>query len=292
MYSFDCVRGQCVDVSDGEPFAPCQNDEECFQEGDGCIDGKCEKLVDETPQCFEDHHCPQSGCLPDMICPKAVCLEGQCVMEESPPVICTADVKECPDGTYVSRSGPNCEFADCPPYFKCRVTSDCPEVSCGTGESCGTQYICHEKRGICMEIEASCCQDPEPSTVECGRSGCHCCGDGTWLLGNSGPTLTSAEACGERGPSKPCMEAEARCCRDPEPSTIECGRSGCHCCGDGTWILGNSGPTLTSAEACGELGPSKPCECRFDSDCPVLNCITEPCPSIACVDHECVTIEV
>jgi len=29
-------------------------------------------------------------------------------------VFCTADVKECPDGSYVSRSGPNCEFAECP----------------------------------------------------------------------------------------------------------------------------------------------------------------------------------
>ncbi len=27
---------------------------------------------------------------------------------------CTMDVKECPDGSYVSRSGPNCEFAACP----------------------------------------------------------------------------------------------------------------------------------------------------------------------------------
>ena len=34
----------------------------------------------------------------------------------TPPegVICTQDVKECPDGSYVSRTGPNCEFAACP----------------------------------------------------------------------------------------------------------------------------------------------------------------------------------
>ena len=30
-------------------------------------------------------------------------------------VACTADAKLCPDGkTYVSRQGPNCEFAPCP----------------------------------------------------------------------------------------------------------------------------------------------------------------------------------
>ena len=28
--------------------------------------------------------------------------------------ICTADAKQCPDGTYVGRTGPNCEFAKCP----------------------------------------------------------------------------------------------------------------------------------------------------------------------------------
>lgn len=29
------------------------------------------------------------------------------------PVACTADAKQCPDGTYVGRTGPNCEFAPC-----------------------------------------------------------------------------------------------------------------------------------------------------------------------------------
>lgn len=30
------------------------------------------------------------------------------------PIACTADAKLCPDGSYVSRTGPNCEFAPCP----------------------------------------------------------------------------------------------------------------------------------------------------------------------------------
>ncbi len=29
-------------------------------------------------------------------------------------VICTMDAKMCPDGSYVGRTGPNCEFAACP----------------------------------------------------------------------------------------------------------------------------------------------------------------------------------
>ncbi len=30
------------------------------------------------------------------------------------PVACTMDAKMCPDGSYVGRQGPNCEFAACP----------------------------------------------------------------------------------------------------------------------------------------------------------------------------------
>lgn len=30
------------------------------------------------------------------------------------PVACTMDAKQCPDGSYVGRVGPNCEFAPCP----------------------------------------------------------------------------------------------------------------------------------------------------------------------------------
>ena len=30
------------------------------------------------------------------------------------PVACTQEAKQCPDGSYVSRTGPNCDFASCP----------------------------------------------------------------------------------------------------------------------------------------------------------------------------------
>lgn len=32
----------------------------------------------------------------------------------SEPVFCTQEAKLCPDGSYVSRTGPNCEFTSCP----------------------------------------------------------------------------------------------------------------------------------------------------------------------------------
>lgn len=33
--------------------------------------------------------------------------------EQTDMVICTSDAKICPDGSYVSRTGPHCEFAPC-----------------------------------------------------------------------------------------------------------------------------------------------------------------------------------
>lgn len=30
------------------------------------------------------------------------------------PVMCTQEAEQCPDGSYVGRTGPNCEFANCP----------------------------------------------------------------------------------------------------------------------------------------------------------------------------------
>ena len=33
---------------------------------------------------------------------------------EPPATACTQEAKQCPDGSYVGRTGPNCEFAPCP----------------------------------------------------------------------------------------------------------------------------------------------------------------------------------
>ncbi len=38
--------------------------------------------------------------------------------EDDEQVMCTMDAKLCPDGSYVSRHGPNCEFASCPDESK------------------------------------------------------------------------------------------------------------------------------------------------------------------------------
>lgn len=56
---------------------------------------------------------------------KALPVETESVSEQPPaieavplppvaPVVCTMDAKECPDGSFVGRTGPRCEFAACP----------------------------------------------------------------------------------------------------------------------------------------------------------------------------------
>lgn len=55
------------------------------------------------------------------------------------PVACTADAKQCPDGSYVGRTGPNCEFV-CPPAptpgIEGRRCNGIADKSCGAGYEC------------------------------------------------------------------------------------------------------------------------------------------------------------
>ena len=55
------------------------------------------------------------------------------IIEEQPEIIaCTADAKQCPDGSFVSRVGPNCEFAACPVVDEIECTDEaltCPDGS-------------------------------------------------------------------------------------------------------------------------------------------------------------------
>ncbi|GEM_PF-3333106 len=55
--------------------------------------------------------------------PRPACLDAtpRCLIPETPDMcppirktVCTQDAKLCPDGSYVGRTGPNCEFASCP----------------------------------------------------------------------------------------------------------------------------------------------------------------------------------
>lgn len=86
-------------------------------------------------------------------------LRGKAVVPKDtpPPVACTMEAKLCPDGSYVGRTGPNCEFTPCPavypkpvPNTECKKDSDCPS----------SRYICQETQGV-----GTACPSTDPTCV-------------------------------------------------------------------------------------------------------------------------------
>lgn len=89
----------------------------------------------------------------------------------SPKTACTQESRECPDGSYVIRTGPNCEFASCfkpleSKILSCTSDSDCPSpaYTCQALESSGTVYPNNEKppetiitKGECKVRETNRC---------------------------------------------------------------------------------------------------------------------------------------
>lgn len=66
------------------------------------------------------------------------------------PVACTMEAKQCPDGSYVGRVGPNCEFVACPspPPAPKPVTGTEGQRCAGSGDtSCGSGYACTQECG-------------------------------------------------------------------------------------------------------------------------------------------------
>lgn len=84
--------------------------------------------------------------------------------------MCTDDLKQCPDGSYVGRAGKNCEFAACPAIKPpCKKDSDCPsarytcEAIIGVGTACPSDdpsctptYTIEE--GVCKLKKGERCQ--------------------------------------------------------------------------------------------------------------------------------------
>lgn len=83
-----------------------------------------------------------------------------------PGAVCTQDVKLCPDGSYVGRLPPLCQFANCPKFvspppsvnLQCKSNADCPSQNylCEATEGIGTIYPHEENqpdftitKGIC-----------------------------------------------------------------------------------------------------------------------------------------------
>lgn len=105
-------------------------------------------FVEEIPDTNEPPSETCKNLCGDGQCQEVVCLAVGCPCAETArscpqdcaakPVVCTADAKLCPDGSYVSRVAPNCEFAPCPPpYRECRSYASCQnDAPCLAGTEC------------------------------------------------------------------------------------------------------------------------------------------------------------
>ena len=98
-------------------------------------------------------------------------------------LVCTKETRRCSDGSYVSRTGKNCEFAKCPvinPPFvaECKKDSDCPS----------SQYICQEIQGMgtaCSSTDPSCVPTHTVIKGECKlKEGNRCSTDSDCAAGN------------------------------------------------------------------------------------------------------------
>jgi hypothetical protein len=124
----NCEFAPCGSASSTIPRA---DGERCTEEARECPDGSYVTRTGpncEFAPCGSDSRTnpmggdrDEHGCIPSAgysWCEaKQKCLrtwEENCETSSSPKhIMCTQEAKQCPDGTYVTRTGPNCEFAPC-----------------------------------------------------------------------------------------------------------------------------------------------------------------------------------
>jgi hypothetical protein len=85
--------------------------------------------------------------------------------------VCTADAKICPDGSAVSRTGPNCEFTTCPSQT-ITVSKRCTPAQ-KNADVCTMQYA-----PVCGLVEVQCVTTPCDPVLETFGNACSACAQG------------------------------------------------------------------------------------------------------------------
>lgn len=111
--------------------------------------------------------------------------------------VCTADAKECPDGSFVSREGPHCSFAACPAESEPSRTSPPRRTSPPKAGCTKEAKICPDGTTVGREgpdCEFAECPVPEP--VACTKDA-KVCPDGS-AVGRQGPDCEFPACPGEK----------------------------------------------------------------------------------------------
>jgi len=83
------------------------------------------------------------------------CKAGEQTYAEDVGVACTMEAKLCPDGSYVGRTGPRCEFTACPTSKPSTITQCLKDSDCSS-----PSYTCEETQGA-----GTACPNTDPTCV-------------------------------------------------------------------------------------------------------------------------------
>ena len=76
--------------------------------------------------------------------------EEPCAPAKDPGVVCTQDAKQCPDGSYVSRTLPGCQFAKCPGESS-QMCGGIAGKMCPSGSTCKYDGNYPDASGTCVD---------------------------------------------------------------------------------------------------------------------------------------------
>lgn len=125
------------------------------------------------------------------------------IIQKPSPKACTQEALQCPDGSFVGRSGPECEFAKCPAISEEKITTftQCREIGYEIRGTDPRFCVTPSGRYIREEEEDKLFSTPRPT--ENPESICkNLCGDG----------ICQEVVC--LGSGCPCPESKQSCSRD------------------------------------------------------------------------------
>jgi len=101
-------------------------------------------------------------------------VSGLSPKEEGEPVVCTMDAKQCPDGSFVGRVGPDCQFAACPSEAG-RADSQPNAVRVMCREEARDQACTREFVPVCGLTRMECISAPCEPVPETYSNACTAC---------------------------------------------------------------------------------------------------------------------